>query len=257
VLDKPWMTVDPVSGRLYVTHTSFSQLAPTDEIDILNSADNGVSWSSPLKLSDDADAGLVQGSRVAVGPSGEVYVTWSVIGAVPPFADRFAVRKSVNAGVSFATEVTAATLFSNFSSGAPGFNRPRGITFPSLAVDRSTGPNRGRVHLIWNECIDFYNDELGLNGGVTETEPNDTPANANSFTVGDSLMGSLNTGQQDFFKFTGTQGQTVIAFAGNIDPNLDMSLRFLCGDGNAQLALSSPGPGSTTGGLLVYTNPVT
>jgi hypothetical protein len=79
-----------------------------------------------------------------------------------PFGrDFFRVGKSTNGLTSFGNpEVTADSLFSNFSSGAPGFNRGIGITFPSIAVDRSTGPNRGRVYLTWNEALNFYNDPL-------------------------------------------------------------------------------------------------
>ena len=232
LLDKPWMAVDPANGKLYVTYTAFG--ASSDTIDIQSSADGGLTWSDPLTLSADADAGFVQGSRVVVGPAGEVYTTWYAIGQTSPFLDRFAVRKSTNGAASFNAEVPGAQMFSNFSSGAPGFNRPRGITFPSLAVDRSSGPHRGRVYLAWNECINFYLDHIGEAGGKLEVEPNDTAAEATSFTLGDSLTGTLNSQQIDFFKFTATQGQTLIAYAGVVDPNLDLSMRFLCTDGNAE-----------------------
>jgi len=256
-LDKPWMAVDPASGKLYVTYTAFDYSFTRDTIDIQSSSDGGLTWSDPIQLSADADAGYVQGSRVAVGPAGEVYTSWYAIGQTATFLDRFQVRKSTNRAASFDPEVTGAELFSNFSSGAPGFNRPRSITFPSLAVDRSSGPHRGRVYLAWNECINFYLDPLGERPGpgTIEAEPNDTPAEATSFTVGDSLQGTLNSQQIDFFKFTAIRGQTVIAYAGRVDPNLDMSLRFLCTDGDAALALSAPGVGQN--GLLIFTVPTT
>jgi hypothetical protein len=122
-------------------------------------------------------------------------------------------------------------------------------------VDRSSGDHRGRVYVAWNECVDFYYDDLGTLGLVTESPPDGTPAQATAFTVGDSLQGDMLQGETDFFKFTAQQGQTVIAYAGSVDPSMEMSLRFLCGDGNSQLALSDPGTG--IGGLLVFTIPAT
>ena len=95
------------------------------------------------------DQGLVQGARVVVGPNGEVYVVYEVLGQVD--ADFMKLRKSTNGGVSFGPEVVVATEYSNFGTGAPGFNRNRGITFPSIAVDRSTGPYRGRVYVAFQD----------------------------------------------------------------------------------------------------------
>ena len=83
-----------------------------------------------------------------------------------PYKDRYPIRKSTNGGVSFTPEVVAASGFSNFSSGAPGFNRGHGVTFPTLAVDRSNGSHRGRVYVGWQECVDFYNDDLATRSSV-------------------------------------------------------------------------------------------
>ena len=255
MLDKPWMTVDPASGRLYVVYTAFGAFAPTDTIEIQSSSDGGLTWSVPLALSDPADDGYVQGARVAIGPASEVYATWYVIGRDATFADTFPMRKSTNGGASFTPAATAASVFTNFSSGAPGFNRPRGIGFPTLAVDRSNGPRRGRVYVGWQECVDFYDDPLGTLPGRIEAESNDSPALANAFTIGDSLRGTLGPGDLDFFKFNATQGQTVVCFGYNRGSGLDMSMRLLCGDGNAMLALSASGPGQSD--LIVFSIPVT
>ena len=255
LLDKPWMAVDPASGRIYVAYTAFSCpfCFPGDTIDFQYSSDGGATWSDPQPLSSPSDAGYVQGARVGVGPGGEVYVTWYVIGRSAPYKDYYPVRKSTNGGVSFGPPVVAASAYVNFSSGAPGFNRPRGIPFPTLAVDRSGGPHRGRVYIGWQESVNYYADEIGTGNDVIETEPNDTPAGANAFVLGDSLRGTLTPGDIDFYKFTGTKGQTVVAFSLVQSASLDMSMRILCGDGNSQLALSDNGPGQSD--LLVFTLP--
>jgi hypothetical protein len=187
-----------------------------------------------------------------------VYATWNAIGRNPPYQDKMAVRKSTNGGVSFAPEVTAAHVYSNFSSGAPGFNRPRGITFPTIAIDRSNGPHRGRLYIGWQECVNFYNDALGTGARILEQESNDTPASANTFAVGDSVLGTLLANDMDYYRFTGTQGQTVVFYGvpqGGAFANLEMSLRIFCADGTTPLALSDVGGGQSP--LLIFTLPAT
>jgi len=258
LLDKEWMAVDPASGRLYVIYTAFGAYTPTDTIEIQSSADGGVTWSNPLALSSPTDDGYVQGARVAIGPGGEVYATWNVIGFNAPYQDVFPVRKSTNGGASFTPEVPAARAFSNFSSGAPGFNRGHGVTFPTLAVDRSNGSHRGRVYVGWQECVDFYNDPLGIRAGLLEGEPNNAFAQANPFVVGDSiqaLLGTAGADDRDYYKFTATQGQTVVIFSTADSPSANIRMRLLCGDGTSQLAHAAPGAGQSN--LVVFTIPVT
>src|SRR5207249_2479614 len=107
----------------------------------------------------------------AAWPTGQVYVTWFQYGPID--VDYMKVRKSTNLGASFAAEVVADPMYSNFGTGAPGFNRDHGLNFPSIAVDRSTGPHRGRVYLAWNESVNWYDDPLGGSGSLSEVEPDD------------------------------------------------------------------------------------
>ena len=244
LFDKPWLAADSLSGRLYLSYTVFGVTA--DTIVFQRSSVGGTTWENPQRLSANSEAGLVQGSRPAVGPAGEVYVVWHSIQQAAPYADHMRIRKSANAGVSFGAAVTAASVYSNFGSGAPGFNRGTGITFPSIAVDRSTGTRSGRVYLAWNESIDFYDDALGATGPVSETEANESPATADAFTPGKILRGSVSSFSDfDYFRFDGTAGQTVIFWADSITSTFSMSLRIFCSDGATRLALSAPGPGQT------------
>src|SRR5207245_487419 len=96
-----------------------------------------------------ASPGLLQGSRVAVGPAGEVYAAWFHAGGPP---DAMELRKSSDHGSSFGSTVTVATPYSDFGSGGPGSNLPYAPNYPSLAVDRSAGSHRGRVYMAWAEA---------------------------------------------------------------------------------------------------------
>ena len=276
LIDKQWMAVDTLSGTLYMTFSNFTVVggsAVSNSIQFTRSTDNGTTWSNPVTLSAAADAGLVQGSRPAVGPNGELYTVWHAIGQSDgpnmnsPFGrDFFRMRKSTNGGTSFGTQVTADSIFSNFSSGAPGFNRGIGITFPSIAVDRSTGPNRGRVYLSWNEALNFYNDPLptvGQDPARREVEPNDATipqgGNPQGFTPGEILRGTIsrtgNPGDLDYWRWNANQGQTVICYLDSLSPGLDASFRVMCSDGSTLLGFSQNGVGGKE--LLVFTAPTT
>jgi len=279
VIDKEWLAVDPATGTLYLSYSHFT--GGSDQIDFERSTDDNQTWTSLQTLSSAQDAGYVQGSRPAVGPDGEVYVVWWAIGEArrnrPNFnslygRDFMRIRKSTNSGASFEPQhVTADSLFSNWGSGAPGFNRATGVTFPSIAVDRSGGPYRGRVYLTWNESIDFYEDDLGLGGKQNEIEINDDPRpQATLFVPGQVLRGLIaypgrggGPGDFDYFRFDGTRGQTVILYLDSLDARLDATFRLFCDDANlgtswaTRLAFSGSDGVIPAGslGLLVFTLP--
>ena len=278
LIDKEWMAADSLTGNLYLTFSNFLMVggqAVSNSIQFVRSTDQGRTWSTPQTLSAAADAGLVQGSRPAVGPDGEVYVVWYTIGqssgpnANSPFGrDFLRVRKSIDNGSTFAAVVTADSLFSNFSSGGPGFNRGIGITFPGIAVDRSNGPRRGHVYLTWNESLNFYNDQFPDPRTATsqsEIENNNGPFSApgfpgaTRFTPGMILRGTISTtgspGDLDYWRWGATQGQTAIFYLDSLASNLDAAFRVFCKDGSTLLGFSQNGSGGSE--LLVFTAPST
>jgi hypothetical protein len=269
LLDKEWIAVDSLSGNVYCSYSYFA--GNSDEIRFQRSTNSGQTWSTPITMSSSADAGLVQGSRPAVGPSGEVYVTWHAIGeSTNPLGigpDHLRVRRSGNAGLSFAPETTPADLYSNFGSGGPGFNRGLGITFPGIAVDRSNGPHRGRVYVSWSEAVNFANDyypQPGIDPAQSEIENNNGAAIATQFTPGAILRGTIsaaNPSDLDYFQWDATQGTTYVFWVDSLDTNLDASLRVFCSDAVVpsvaadNLAFSQNGTGGQD--LIVFTAPTT
>ena len=182
-----------------------------------------------------------------------MWTAWNVIG---PSFDYMKVKKLTVGGTIQSAEQTAATQYTNFGTGAPGFNRGTGFAFPGLAVDRSTSPRRGRAFLIWNESVNFYNDNFGITM-VAESESNNTPGTADPFTMGNILNGSISSiSDFDYFSFNGVSGQTIICeYDGGASPGLDPSFRLFCSDGTTRMGYSEPGPGGT--GLIVFTIPTT
>jgi hypothetical protein len=272
LIDKEWIAADSTLNRLHIIFARFvisggSIIA--NHIDYVLGTPSGGGWAfaAPTQLSSTFDAGYVQGARAIPGPAGEVYATWISIGKFgdqPGYSyygrDWLRMRKSVNGGSSFAAQITADSVISNFGSGAPGFNRATGITFPGMAVDRTSGPNRGRVYLTWNESVNFYFDNLGT-GPITriESESNNTAGTADQFTVGDPIKGTLLASDVDWWKFNGNQGQTLVFYTDTVGVNLDLMTDVVCTDGNTQLSYNHSGTGGPPWAftLHVFTLPAT
>jgi hypothetical protein len=130
--DKEWATTDlnplsPFSNNLYCSWTRFS--AGT-EILLIRSIDEGVTWSSPVSVSDGQG---VQGSFPAVGPNGELYVVWHNYNN----SGQMMFDKSTDGGVTFGIDKVV--------SSAPN------AWFPHMAVDLSGGPRHGYIYVTWND----------------------------------------------------------------------------------------------------------
>jgi hypothetical protein len=241
--DKPWMAADTTTGALYVSYTTFfrKQGHPSDQIEYQRTL--GGAWTPAAKLSLDEEDGLVQGSRPAVGPNGVLHAVWKTIDttAAAGGLDAIHIRSSGDGGATFGPLATIARLFTNFCSGPPGFNRGSGLGFPSIAIDRSAGPHRGRLYVGWEESLDFYDDPVGGAGNVTEAEPNGSRVASTAFTLGQTIRGRIDpAGDVDWFRFEGTQGQTALVILDSLETRLNVSLRLWCSDGSTALALSDP-----------------
>jgi hypothetical protein len=259
--DKQWIAADSSNGNLYVTWTLFTTTG--SNIFFSRSTNNGATWSPAIQINGAWENGLVSGSRPQVGPNGEVYVTYAAIGPVD--ADSIKVAKSTDGGLTFSPAVVAMTIYDNFFNGAPGFNRPRAVTFPSIAVDRSTGPNRGRVYLAMHDCVNFYFDPLGGGTSKSEVEVNSGFANATPFTIGQTLRGTNTTlSDNDNWSFQATQGTTYLFYADSVkSTGYRYTMRIYCGkDTVAVSRLALSGAQSTTSAqnshsLIVWTAPET
>jgi hypothetical protein len=171
IIDRDWMAVDPTnSTRLYVTYTDFdlsASLCGNDvngnpilrtAIEIVGSVDSGVTWTSPVVAKEVCvDIGLVQGSQVAVGSSGEVYVAYEFYDASG--ASQIEIAKSVDHSQTFATPVLVdgVTSVGGVIPLADGSALQvlqgsfRTNEWPSLGIDRSGKAFQNTVYLAWND----------------------------------------------------------------------------------------------------------
>ncbi len=257
--DKEWMACDPVDGSVYLTCTLFTG-GGGSEIVFSRSVDHGASWSARRSLTSSNVQG-VQGSRVVVGPDRELSVMY--------FAYDYSrkrsfmrMRRSTDQGATFQLQSTLPAgpdgVITNYGSGPPGFNRGRGIGLPSLAVDRSSGPRRGRLYATWEESVDYLPDPLGTLGALVELEPNGAADSARTLVVGQTALGRLEAPtDQDWFRFEGEAGRTAIFYLApdSTDPGYG-EIRLFCEGGGAgdRVMFSDLGVGY---GLIVYTLPRT
>jgi hypothetical protein len=143
--DKPWLAVDnrdaASSANVYVSWTRFSQTSNGGRSSILfaRSVTHGLNWSAPIPVSDPQHSGAVQGSQVAVGPKGEVYVVYEVF-YVGNKRRQF-LAKSVDGGRTFSVPAPITPMFNelNFAS------TYRKNSFASMAVS----PSNGHVYAVY------------------------------------------------------------------------------------------------------------
>lgn len=276
-LDAVRLTCDPERQYLYLSYTRSLALADDQyeyTVQFLRSLDGGTTWSMPLVLS----SGIASnGSRPAVGPEGGVYVVWE------DFASRQVVgRRSADFGTTFGPPFVVGEIRDNLGTRPPDWQEPSwrfnpimspvnadlASDFPSLAVDRSNGPYRGRIYATWT---DFAEGSLGPRTGLSyDLEPNDWYAVATEVEIGHDISGfvpgvDFGGEDSDLYTFTGTAG-TTIQITGrvtNVFPAPDRPLyliyTLLCGQDTLQLTTASqssvplaglPGPPPT-----IYTLP--
>jgi hypothetical protein len=215
VLDHPHMAVDAANDRLYVTYTNLGAGFPWGQVEVRTYINAGTTLAHIVIVQPQVTSINNAGSRLAVGPDGEVYCAWesglfSGAGQGPASQK---VAKSLTLGASFLAPMTAATVIESWFSGPPGANREeQSVEYPSLAVDCSNGPHRGRVYLAWQEAvlINFG----GATTNVAETmSNNETPAAAQVLPAATQykLSGSftVTNDRHDYYTFTANAGDHV------------------------------------------------
>ncbi|HLG32467.1 MAG TPA: sialidase family protein, partial [Ignavibacteriaceae bacterium] len=189
VADKNHYMVDkiassPFLNRSYCTWTDFGGANDGHAV-VRYSTNFGVNWSSSINLSNTLSPGShAQGVNVQTGPGGEVYVTFAIYDNWPTGEDAIGFAKSTDGGVTWTRNriYGALTPNGNFNFGIRGFfankNGIRTASFPSMAVDKSGGPNNGNIYITWPQrgVSPAGNDPdivliKSTNGGTTWSAP--------------------------------------------------------------------------------------
>ena len=182
VEDKVWIAADnsdsQFSGTIYASWSHFEGGA--DAIFFSRSLDHGVTWSKAIQINPDKQDGAVQGSQVAVGPGGQVYVAYELffVGS----SGQHYIARSTNGGASFSAAVPMTPVFNNLSFSATYGER----SYPALAVSPVKG--KGIIY-------DVYTDQPSHNARTamvhSKSSANLTftaPVSVNDATAGQRLM---------------------------------------------------------------------
>jgi len=155
--DKQWAVIDPATGNIYVTWTQFDEYGTPaadkhSNIHFSKSTDGGQTWSNPVQLNAvsgdciDSD-NTVEGAVPAVGPNGEIYVSWA--GPAGLVFD-----KSTDGGQTWLDNDILIDDINTNGGGwdymIPGLSRCNGL--PVTKCDLSNnGPYRGTIYVNWSD----------------------------------------------------------------------------------------------------------
>ena len=208
------------SGAAYGSITNFIEVCGIPQfgfgqIEVWRTHDGGDSWQGPTIVSPDMtfitdptnpNCGLTgtiqQGSTPAIGPKGEVYVTWLAGptfsgpgGTVESTDANIMVATSLDGGVTFGSPVAIATINVSFLRNSPaGYNRFNRMDSPRIAV-ATTGRNRGRVYVTF----------------TSETAPAPIPGAVtcpSGLPKGSVCVGQDPLSEEGFISFSDDQGLT-------------------------------------------------
>ena len=191
--DKEWAIVDRTNNNIYVTWTQFDQYGSSDtlcksNIHFSKSTDGSEIWSDALrinKVSGDCvdDDNTVEGAVPAVGPNGEIYVSW----AGP---EGIVFDKSLDQGETWLdNDIFVNDMPGGWNMDIPGISRCNGM--PVTICDLSNSPYNGTIYINWADQRNGDDDtdiwlSKSTNQGETWSDPvrvnNDPPGKQQFFT---------------------------------------------------------------------------
>lgn len=179
--DKEWLAADYHSplykGNIYMAWTEFDNYgsgatSDSSRIRFSRSTDAGLSWMPSIKISDRSgdcidEDNTVEGAVPAVGPNGEVYVSWT-----GPYGILF--DRSLDGGQTFGTDKFVSDHPGGWDFNIPGIYRCNG--FPVTVCDTSRGQYRGNIYINWSDQRNGSNNTdifivRSTDGGDTWSQP--------------------------------------------------------------------------------------
>lgn len=151
-LDKNHLWIDnsptsPYEGNLYNAWTAFGG-SNNNDIEISRSTNDGDTWSPVINVSNIINAGShSQGVNIQTGPNGEVYAAFTIYDNWPSDEDAIGFSRSFDGGVTYESFRIIDNIKGIRSSGVGKDMRVN--SFPVMAADISTGPNRGNLYVTW------------------------------------------------------------------------------------------------------------
>jgi hypothetical protein len=151
--DKEWPTVDRKNNNIYLTWTQFDEYGSSNSSDSTHimfsmSTDKGNNWSPAKRINqkggdciDDDDT--VEGAVPAVGPNGEIYVSWAGPGGI-------VFDRSLDQGKTWLDQdIFVSANPGGWNYEIPGIYRANGL--PVTTCDTSAGVYNGNIYINWTD----------------------------------------------------------------------------------------------------------
>jgi len=192
--DKEWIIVDYSNNMMYATWTQFDSYGSSSpscysNIHFSKSDDGGENWSEALQINEVSgncidNGNTVEGAVPAVGPNGEIYVSWA--GPLGLVFDR-----STDGGDTWLDEDIFVSDIpgTGWDYAIPGVNRSNGL--PITCCNLAEGDYQGDIYINWSDQRNGTDDTdvwfiKSTDGGNTWSERkrvnDDAPGNQQFFT---------------------------------------------------------------------------
>jgi len=143
------------AGNVYVAWARYSGQSANNVVLFTRSTDGGRSFSKPQRLTQ--GRAEEQFADIAVGPQGEVYVTYREIAHQGPTQNRIRIVRSTDGGQSFSRAVTVASIdpfdstdFGPDTCGDGPFACPSGLTYARFSSLSAVAADADGVHVVWS-----------------------------------------------------------------------------------------------------------
>jgi len=184
VIDKDMTTaVDEMQTSPYANYfyAAWMDEGNSNIVTINRSIDGGNNFDQEHTLS----SGWGQGVNIQTGPTGQIYVCWADYSSTNNYpAHNIGFAVSTDGGQNYTSSLPSNLAFTGIrlsNDGAPNFNNTRVNDFPSMAVDKSCGPNNGRIYIVFpaslitpvtsSNLTSQINMSYSDDGGTTWTTP--------------------------------------------------------------------------------------
>ncbi len=145
------------AGNVYVAWSQYNGFAPNNAVLFSRSTDHGLTFSDPVRVTPVASGASF--ADLAVGPNGDVYLTFITYASHSNPHTSIWLSRSTNGGQSFGppTLVANIDLFdsSQFSGngssdcGDTPFDCPTGLTFSRFTSNSAVAADSSGVHVVW------------------------------------------------------------------------------------------------------------
>ena len=146
--DKPMITTDASAAsrfrdNVYVAWDAAAGGSTGGGVRVGASSDHGATFNV-TRADDPSGPGRSIGASPATGPNGELYVAWNDY-----VQNVIAFNRSFDGGKTWGAQGVVSPKTVPFEIAVPAESFRRALVYPSLGVDTSSGPHRGRLYCSW------------------------------------------------------------------------------------------------------------